>query len=392
PAAASFSVTASGTAPLSYQWRRGGVNLGGATASSFTLNPTSQATDNGAQFSVVVSNAIGSVTSVVATLTVNAAGVAPTNQLALWLRADAGVALSGSAVSQWSDQSGNNRHALQATSASQPLLSNSALNGLPALRFDGVNDFLAFTLPINGLNGMSIFLVGANSQNQSGGGTHAEKAALFWNETAGWGTAYLTPFQSTVNMRFGTTQANNQILYSRPSSAGTAFTLTEAIKNGTTDTLYINGSNVVNQGGKFSSIAGCRDTANIGRGYNDNSFFAGDIAELLIYTRALGAGERTTVEQYLGAKYGLSVSAGGGGGGGGVSAAVQTELKARYEDGNVLIYWPLSCTACVLQQRLLLNKGEVWSDLDAPVIVRENQQCVVVPAGNLQRFYRLRLQ
>src|SRR6185295_12674268 len=72
PNGATFSVVASGTAPLGYQWRRGGVNIAGATASSYTLNPTSAATDNGAQFNVVVSNGSGSVTSAVATLTVNA--------------------------------------------------------------------------------------------------------------------------------------------------------------------------------------------------------------------------------------------------------------------------------------------------------------------------------
>ena len=72
PGAANFSVTATGTAPLAYQWRRGGVHIGGATGSSYTLSPTSVAADNGAQFSVVVTNASGSVTSAVATLTVNA--------------------------------------------------------------------------------------------------------------------------------------------------------------------------------------------------------------------------------------------------------------------------------------------------------------------------------
>jgi len=76
PSAASFSVTATGAAPLAYQWRRGGVNIGGATNSSYTLSPTSVAADNGAQFSVVVTNAQGSVTSAVATLTVNAPAAA----------------------------------------------------------------------------------------------------------------------------------------------------------------------------------------------------------------------------------------------------------------------------------------------------------------------------
>src|SRR5438270_380056 len=74
---ATFTVTATGTAPLSYQWQRNGTAIGGATAASYTT-PATTAADNGDQFTVVVSNAAGSVTSNAAALTVNSAPVAPT--------------------------------------------------------------------------------------------------------------------------------------------------------------------------------------------------------------------------------------------------------------------------------------------------------------------------
>jgi glucose/arabinose dehydrogenase len=66
--AASFSVAASGTAPLGYQWQRNGANIAGATSPTYSL--TTSAADNGAMFRAVVSNAAGSVTSNAATLTV----------------------------------------------------------------------------------------------------------------------------------------------------------------------------------------------------------------------------------------------------------------------------------------------------------------------------------
>ena len=69
--AASFNVTATGTAPLSYQWRRDATPIAGATAATYTLAATSAA-DSGALFDVVVSNPVGSVTSHSATLTVGA--------------------------------------------------------------------------------------------------------------------------------------------------------------------------------------------------------------------------------------------------------------------------------------------------------------------------------
>jgi hypothetical protein len=73
---ASFSVAATGTAPMSYQWNRNGTTISGATSSGYTT-PATTSSDNGAQFAVVVSNTLGSATSIVATLTVNAATVAP---------------------------------------------------------------------------------------------------------------------------------------------------------------------------------------------------------------------------------------------------------------------------------------------------------------------------
>ncbi|MGC2540647.1 MAG: hypothetical protein WA372_05555, partial [Candidatus Sulfotelmatobacter sp.] len=74
---ATFSVTAAGTAPLSYQWQKGTTAITGATAASYATPATTTA-ENGTQYKVVVSNAAGNVTSDAATLTVTATAVAPT--------------------------------------------------------------------------------------------------------------------------------------------------------------------------------------------------------------------------------------------------------------------------------------------------------------------------
>ena len=65
-----FTVTAFGTAPLTYQWRKGGVNLSGGTNGSYSI-PNVQTNDAGS-YSVMVTNVAGSVTSTNATLIVNA--------------------------------------------------------------------------------------------------------------------------------------------------------------------------------------------------------------------------------------------------------------------------------------------------------------------------------
>lgn len=68
---ATFSVGASGTAPLSYRWQRDGVDIAGATAASYTLASATLA-DSGAAFRAIVTNSFGSATSNSATLTVTA--------------------------------------------------------------------------------------------------------------------------------------------------------------------------------------------------------------------------------------------------------------------------------------------------------------------------------
>jgi hypothetical protein len=66
---ATFTVTAAGTAPLTFQWQKGGAPIAGATASSYTTPATVQ-TDDGSTFLVVVTNALGSMTSAGAKLKV----------------------------------------------------------------------------------------------------------------------------------------------------------------------------------------------------------------------------------------------------------------------------------------------------------------------------------
>ncbi len=79
-----FGVTATGTAPLLYQWQYNGLNLGGSVTNTLTLlnvQPT-----NAGDYSVIVGNAANTITSRVATLTINVRPTitaSPTNVTAL---------------------------------------------------------------------------------------------------------------------------------------------------------------------------------------------------------------------------------------------------------------------------------------------------------------------
>ena len=75
--AAGFSVVANGSAPLAYQWQRNGVGIPGAVSSSYNIASAAYPGNNLDVYTVVVSNAVGSVTSTATTLTVTQTIFAP---------------------------------------------------------------------------------------------------------------------------------------------------------------------------------------------------------------------------------------------------------------------------------------------------------------------------
>jgi hypothetical protein len=240
----------------------------------------------------------------------------PRKGLAFWVRADQGVTLRDSAVSAWADLSGNNRHAVQPVPAQQPTFVPRAIGGHPAIRFDGVDDCLTFPCPVTRLAGMSIFLVAATAEERTGGITQAGNAALCWKELENYGVVFLTPFQTKVHFGFGTGQPPCVHVYPRTATLDRGYSVTTAIKSLANVVLFVNGRECLRASGDNRPIAKVEDLGAIGLGMGDRathrrfpgevegeSYFPGEIAEILVYSRALGDAERKAVEQVLLGKY-----------------------------------------------------------------------------------------
>ena len=132
---ASFSVTATGTAPLRYQWKLNDQDISGATDSSYTTSDTNTV-GNAAVFTVVVSNGTGTATSDKARLTVTPAPVAPaittqpmSQAVATGQTASFSVAATGTEplAYQWKK---NGSDIAGATSSTYKPVSSSELNGV----------------------------------------------------------------------------------------------------------------------------------------------------------------------------------------------------------------------------------------------------------------------
>ena len=73
----------------------------------------------------------------------SASGITLQN-LSVWLKADAITSLSdGDPVSTWTDSSNNSVNATQSTTSKKPTYRTGVVNGQPAVRFDGVDDFMS---------------------------------------------------------------------------------------------------------------------------------------------------------------------------------------------------------------------------------------------------------
>lgn len=123
-APATFSVVISGgTAPLSFQWKRNGTVIAGATNASYTL-PGTVLGDNGASFAVDIQNPAGLVSSTAALLTVMASGrtwseavrINFANDLSNSLPSDPQVVIdsAGNAITVWRETLADQRSAVLA--------------------------------------------------------------------------------------------------------------------------------------------------------------------------------------------------------------------------------------------------------------------------------------
>ena len=242
--------------------------------------------------------------------------------LRLWLTATEGIERQRESVTDWVDQSGNALIARQSDLNRCPQYLECAFGGMPALRFDGKDDYLGFSpLELNGLEQTTLVLVSANwsyTENErwgNEGGPHGTvNAALLFDELGEgdvWGCVYLSPFQNSVAMRFGTGQKDNMDFWRRPNTLDEHPSITVGVKRGSIEDLYVNGGCTARYEGRFPAISHTGTVGWLGRGRVD-TYGPFDIAEVLIYDRALSKHELETTFDYLGQKYSIELLSRGG--------------------------------------------------------------------------------
>ena len=226
--------------------------------------------------------------------------------LSLWLKADAGVTLSGSDVTAWADQSGNGNNA-RSSPGSRPTFVSPFSNGKPAIEFDGQGQIMqiADANSLDFLN-MSSFIV----LEYIGQGT-GNNIVYIKNANAG------DPEDQAM---YGLIGSNGETLVSFSMNVGgwsdyqTSISIANAIPkilsmtyDGTDQNVYSNGgfSDTFSIGGDIATSTGLLQIGGYNQSFDAAEYFYGRIAEVIMYDRAVNGAELQQVETYLNAKYAI---------------------------------------------------------------------------------------
>lgn len=218
----------------------------------------------------------------------------------LWLDAanTASITSSGGLVSQWNDLSGNANHAT-ASGTDRPTTNATTRNGRNVLDFNGSNVLgLTSTITLGAAWTVAAVAVKAGVSNKS--------VLIVGNIGVDYATYLTLPLSATSGTPYmGTYNSTGPSFYT--TNGPSSYTVTNWVSligvvagTGATDTtLYQNGTaGTAGQGGMVGQTLKWV-------GYYSPTTYSlqGSIGELIVVPRALSAGERTTLQTYLRAKW-----------------------------------------------------------------------------------------
>jgi hypothetical protein len=248
------------------------------------------------------------------------AGVGNSTSNVLWLKADAGTntTTNGANVSAWNDQSGNGINVSQTTTNQQPLYqsgSGTFLNNRPSILFDNVsttNDYL--TAPdsplLDNTSGLSFFTVTRplNLDNSTARSIISKRTSVSVEQS------YMLFYWTGGNKIQVDVESNNDRFLSATTMNSNTDYMIDLIYDGALTAanrskLYIGGTLDVTSTETSASVGNRNSPLLIGStNISDPRPFGGHIAEVIQYRVAVNQAQRNIINNYLSAKYNISIS------------------------------------------------------------------------------------
>jgi type II secretory pathway pseudopilin PulG len=213
-------------------------------------------------------------------------------------------------ISAWADlnPSAIKYNLSQDTAGYRPLYSADAMKGLPALKFDGSNDYFL----TNNLTGrdFTLFIILKTSNNGAGtsSSTAFQSTGVIWSDAIGYGVPDIIPLAIGGGKPKIASPSDDTLTGTISVSDGRPHivTVSRMMYNGVRS-IYVDGtSGGSNTGGTGQLLA--NTTMAIGGNTLDSRYFDGHIGEIIIYDRVLKLDERKAVEDYLSKKWQITAS------------------------------------------------------------------------------------
>ncbi|MCH2592422.1 MAG: Ig-like domain-containing protein [Pedosphaera sp.] len=227
-------------------------------------------------------------------------GEYPLLGLRLWLDGS-GITQAASRVSAWSDRTPFGNSVSQADADKQPTLHLEGANGKPAVVFDGTDDLLLGTVNSSKLlssDAASIFIVMKQD------GASANNAVLGWESDSYKNHLdLLFTYNNQLLFDYGHASEGGRISGPQPERWDDNWNLVEVYRAADSGRVAVGGETIFE--GTFADELEVDVDGTLSVGAVGTLHLGGAVAEVLIYNRALDSGERETVTQYLGVKYGF---------------------------------------------------------------------------------------
>ena len=247
----------------------------------------------------------GAVTEAVVAVAAYGEVPVPVDGLRLWL--DAGNGLTTGAdgvVSSWADQSHFGHDVGQAELGLQPTLVADAVNGKPALLFDGEDDVLARAdvagADLLSADEVSVFAVVRQKWQSKVNTVVAWEAPNYKNHMA-----LLTSYNNKFLIDYGHASEGGRVSANQPEGWDDEWHVLEFVRSGNTAKAQVGSTEI--ELSEFSDSLEVDALGTLSVGAVPKLAFGGEIAEVLVYNRSLTNPERDGVRGYLGARYGLFV-------------------------------------------------------------------------------------